>query len=65
MEVQAWEDAGLEHFSLGGEKSQTLDQGGASSPGMMAPVTPKSNVPSDEDVDIPTLPLKHPFSIPL
>ena len=44
VEAQVWEDAGLEHGS---------DQGGAISPGMMAPVTPLAEVPSDDDVDIP------------
>ena len=36
------------------------------SPGMMAPETPKSNVPSkDEDMEIPVRSHRHPSSIPL
>ena len=56
MEAQVWEDAGLEHGS---------DQGGAISPGMMAPVTPFAEVPSDDDVDIPAALHKHASSSPL
>jgi hypothetical protein len=50
VEAQVWEDAGLEHGS---------DQGGAISPGMMAPVTPLAEAPNDDDVDIPATFHKH------
>ena len=56
VEAQVWEDAGLEHGS---------DQGGAISPGMMAPVTPLADMPSDEDVEIPAASHKHASSSPL
>ena len=57
MEVQAWENARLEPCS---------DSGGAISPGMMAPITPEADVPSDDDdMEIPVRSHKHPSSIPL
>jgi hypothetical protein len=56
METQTWEDAGLEHG---------CDQGGAISPGMMAPLTPLAEMPSDDDVDIPAASHKHASSSPL
>ena len=56
MEAQAWEDAGLEYGS---------EQGGAISPGMMAPVTPLADEPSDEDAEVPVASHKHASSIPL
>ena len=56
VEAQTWENAGLEHGS---------EQGGAISPGMMAPVTPLVDMPSDEGVEIRAISHKHASSSPL
>ena len=63
VDVQEWEDAGLEHASSPTEMS---DQGGAVSPSLMqAPITPVLAYESDEDAEIPAVSHKHPASGPL
>ena len=63
VDVQEWEDAGLEHASSPTEMS---DQGGAVSPSLMqAPITPVLAYESDEDAEISAVSHKHPASGPL
>ena len=66
MEMQAWENAGLEYVTDTEGNDRTSVPGGATSPGMMAPMTPLSEMPGDdEDADIPTSSHKHASSNPL
>ena len=66
MEMQAWENAGLEYGTDTEGNDRTSVPGGAMSPGMMAPMTPLSEMPGDdEDADIPTSSHKHASSNPL
>ena len=66
MEMQAWENVGLEYGTDTEGNDRTSVPGGAMSPGIMAPMTPLSEMPDDdEDVEIPASSHKHASSNPL
>eukprot|EP00435_Cladocopium_sp_Y103_P036519 s730_g9.t1 len=60
LDMQEWEDAGLEHVSSPTDQHEMSDQGGAISPSMLkAPITPMLEAESDEDAEILTSSHKH------
>ena len=66
IDVQAWEDAGLEYGSDPEGHNGTSGSGEAISPGMAAFSTPMSEMPdAEEDVEIPPVSHKHASSNPL